>query len=255
MAAPLIAAGIMAGGALLGQLLANKSREEAEALLQSVRDEFGRIDPAKVKQLHAEQLSVDPQYDAAARDSLGRMDESIAAKGMTIQDQAALNDVLEDVGRQNRAQQAHIMRDAENRGAGSSANTLLGRLVAQQGAAGRAHSGGLAVASDAARRYWQNVRDRFGMAQQAQGAQSAIDRWNATSRTDAARYANELEQGRFDNDIRKAAGKAGLDTAAAGRADAAADRTAAQWGNAGVAAGQGYLQYEDDEQRRARGGY
>jgi hypothetical protein len=255
MPLPLIGLGIAAGAGLLGQLLANKSREEAAAILAQVRDEYGRIDPAKVEKLAAERVEIDGQYDGAMRDSLGRVDEQIAQGGMTIADRAALNEALDTTGRQERAQRAHIMRSFEDRGAGGSGQALLASLVNQQGAAQRAHGAGLETAAEAQRRYWQAVRDRFNMGAQGAEQRSAIDRWNATNRQDTARYNNSLEQQRFNNDMAKVGGKAGVAGAQVTQANADADRTAGAYANYGAAAGDAFAQYDADEQRKKKNGY
>lgn len=259
----LIGAGIAAAGGLLGQVLSNSSREESERIMQRVRDEFGRIDPAKVKEVAAEVLgpSALAQLDngeemTAMDDSLGRMGDGIKQGGLTLQDRAALNDALDSVGQQDRAQRSAI----EQNYSGTGSQGLLAQLVGQQGSANRASRAGTNAAADAQRRYWQMVRDRAGLADQMHGnkartaeAQDAIARWNATNRQDTQKYNNNLEQQRFDNDMRKQAGKAGLDQAAAARADRGADRTAETWSRVGEAGAQAYGQYSEDEERKKRG--
>lgn len=261
----LIGAGIAAAGGMLGQVLANSSREESERIMQRVRDEFGRIDPAKVKEVAAEVLGPTKLAElengedmAAMEDSIGRMGDGIEAGGMTLQDRAALNDALDSVAQQDRAQRAAITREYE----GTGSQGLLAKLVAQQGSSQRSHRAGTNAAGDAQRRYWQMVRDRAGLADAAYGnraqsaqAQDAIARWNATNRQDTQKYNNSLEQQRFDNDMRKQAGKAGMDHAAAARADANADRTSQTWARVGEAGAQATGQYFEDEERKRRNGY
>lgn len=251
MAAALIGAGLAAAGGLIGELLAGKSREEAEQILAQVRDSFGRIDPAKVQQLHAETVGMDPQYDNAMRSSMGALDAEIAAKGMGIADRAALNDAMDSVGRQERAERAHILRSGD----GSGSQALLAALVNEQGAAQRGQSAGLNVAGDAQRRFWQAQRDRFQMGAQGAQQRSALDKWNATNRQDAMRQNNAYEQQRFDNQMRQAAGTAGVAAQQAAAKMGNADRIAGAGAAYGDVAGKAYSQYDADEAERKRRGY
>lgn len=219
--------GLALAGGLLGQLLAGKDRKAADRIMAQVRDEFGRIDPAKVEQLAA--IEMDPEAETGMRDSLRRMDDSVEAGGMTLQDRAALNEALEDEGRQERAQRAAVTRQY----AGTGSQGLLAGLVAQQGGAQRAHRAALDQAGQAQTRYWQNVRDRFGMASGLGDARSAIDRWNRG----ATQYNNSLEQQRFDNDFRRAQAKYGVASDQAARKDRSADRTADMFAGVGGVAG------------------
>lgn len=228
--------------------------------MQRVRDEFGRIDPAKVKEAIAEVLgpsaleSLEKGEEMGAMgDSLGRMGDAVREGGMTLQDRAALNDALDEVGQQDRAQRSAIERQYS----GTGSQGLLAKLVGQQGSSQRSHRAGMNAAGDAQRRYWQMVSQRAGLADQMYGiraraaeAKDAISRWNATSRTDAARYNNDLAQQRFDNDMRKQAGKAGLDQAAAAAKRADADRAQEMWSRIGATVGKGAvgaLGGEDEE--------
>jgi hypothetical protein len=252
---PLVGLGIAAGAGLLGQLLANASREEAAQILASVRDEFGRIDPAKVEAIAAERVNMDPQYDGAMRDSLGRVDQEINANGMGLQDQAALNDSLDESGRQGRARLAHIRDSFEARGSGGSGQELLASLVSQQGDAERAQGAGLNTAAEAQRRYWQSVRDKFHMGQQGAEQQSAVDKWNANQRTQATMANNALAQDARDFEMRKVQGKAGAAGAQANQANADADRTANAFGAYGQAASDAFSQYGADQERKKKNGY
>lgn len=251
-AVPLIGAGISAVGGILGQVLSGKSREEAAAILNSVRDSFGRIDPVKVKQLHAEHIQLDPESAGRMGDSERRLDASIEAGGMTIEDQAALDEALEDTGRQDRAQRAHIQASFDARGAGGSSQNLLAQLVNQQGSAQRAHRQGMTTAADASRRYWQNVREKHQMAGQTADRKSAIDRWNRGADMDAQRYNNSLESDRWDRDFRTKSAQAGVAGQQAAAKVGDAQRTAAMWGGVGNAVGQGVSQAGADEEERRR---
>jgi hypothetical protein len=231
MAVPIIAAGVSVAGALLGQLLAGKDRAEAERIMQQVRNEFGQIDPAKVKM-----LAMDPQADTAMSDSLERMGDVVRSGGMTVQDRASLNDALDATGRQERAQRSAIL--SRFRG-GDSSQALLAALTNQQGAAERAQGAGLSAAGEAQRRYFQALRDRAGMGQAVQDSRSAVDRWN-----------NSYGQQAWENKFRTVAGKAGLDQAAAGQRRADADRTAGAWAGVGDYGGRAVMQYDDDKRRK-----
>lgn len=250
----LVGMGVAGASALISELIASGRRAEADRILAEARDEFGRLDPGKVQALAAEYVGQDPQYDAAMRGSLARVDDQIASGGMTVADRATLDDALDDVARQERAQRAHIMNSMEARGGGGSSQTLLASLVNQQGAAQRAQDAGLQTAGDAQRRYWQAVRDRFGMGAQGAQQQSAVDRWNATQRTDAARFNAGQKQQDFENRYRKASGQLGLAQQQAGRADADAERANAIGAGVGSTAVNAASLYDQDEERRRRAG-
>jgi hypothetical protein len=232
-------AGIAAAGGLLGQLLSGASRDEANRILMSVRDAYGRIDPAKVKQMAVEKLGpsaleglqAGPEY-AAMGDSLNRLGQEVQAGGMGIQDRAAMNEALDTVGQQERAQREGIMDRFNARGAGGSSQNLLAQLVAQQGGAQRAQRAGMDAAGNAQARYWDAVRQRaqlgssmLGHREKAAEAKDAINRWNAANRQDTARYNNSLEQQRFSNDLARVQGQAGASGALANQQNANADRT------------------------------
>lgn len=225
-----ISIGITAATALLGRILAGKDEAEAARLMALARDEFGRISPAKVKA-----LAMDAQSEAAMTDSLSRMDEAVQSRGMTVGDRASINDALDATGRQERGFRAHLMR----RYGPNSSQAVLAGLVNQQGQAERAQSAGLQSARDAQARYWEAVRSRFGMGDRLNDARTAIDRWN-----------NANEQQRFDNDIRIASGKAGINQTMAGQKQGAADRTSGSFAAAGDYLGQAYSQYQKDKERR-----
>lgn len=254
----LLGAGIAAVSGLIGQLIAGKSREEADAILQSVRDEFGRISPAKVKALAVEQLGPSA-LDALNRgdemntmqDGVNRMTTGIEQGGMTLQDRAALNEALDQAGQQDRAGRAAVTRQFS----GTGNQGLVAGLVAQQGSAQNAYRTGNASAGDAQRRYWDMIQSRGGMANQmyanksrAAEAQDAIARWNATNRQQTAQYNNSLEQQRFDNDLRITNGKMGVAQQQAALKRGDADRTQQTWGGVGAAGAEAAAQAGSDRE-------
>lgn len=239
------------GSALVGQLLGGGDRAHAEEILNAARDEFGRIDPAKLRALVSQDTQIDPQADAAQRDSLNRMGQEVESGGMGLQDRAALNEALGESGRQDRAQRAATVRDF---GRGSSQG-LLATLVGQQGAAQNANRAGLDAAGQAQQRYWQAVRDRGTAAGNIADRRSAIDRWNGSQRMQAAQGNNANAQQQFSNELDLTRAKYGVAQNAASRLDQTADKTASQWGGVGAAGAQGILQYDEDQKRKAARGY
>jgi hypothetical protein len=264
---PLAAAGIAAAGGIIGQLLQGKSQAEAAEIMRSVRDQFGRIDPAKVQKLAVEQLGPSG-YEAlvrgdemnAMRESSDQMGEGVKAGGMTIQDRAALNDALDQTSRQDRAQRTAVTRNFS----GTGTQGLVAGLMGQQQSAQLGQRAGLSAAGDAQRRYWDLVGRRadvnnqmFANKGRAAEAGDAIARWNATNRQQTTQYNNSLEQQRYDNDMRRVAGKAGMDQAAAAQTQANGQAQGQMWAGVGAAGAQAVGQYASDqaaaEERKRRG--
>lgn len=245
---PIIGAGVAGLGGIIGELLGGANRAEAERILNEARDEFGRLDIPRLRELAAEQLgpsamegvTEDVDYQAAMRGALGRMRELDESQGMTAVDRASMAEGLDAANRSARANRAMVSRRF---GQGSGAG-LATALQGSSDAAERANTVGMDSAAEAQRRYWQNVQNRFQAGRAATTddynrkadrahASDAVNRWNASSRMDTARGNNAVRQANYDNAYRKAAGQADLAQAQAAQKTGQADRI----GNIGAGVG------------------
>lgn len=270
------AVGALAGlaGTAIGEWLGGKKREEAQQILDAARDEFGRISIPRIQQLAAQELgpsamesiAVDPEYEGAMRGALGRMKQLEDQQGLTLADRASYNEALQASGRQAAAQRAAALNAFEARGGGGANASLASALQGGSDAAMRAQQAGLQAAGDAQQRYWQSVRDRFGMGAQATqqdfgrkadvaSARDAVNRWNATERSNTNRFNAGQAQQQFDNRLNVAKAKFGIAQQAAGRLDENADRTSRIGTGVGQAVGQGLDKGYDTYRRWKKGEY
>lgn len=174
----LIAAGAAnIGGGLLGQLLSRGDWQAARAEIDKIvkmYEEIG-IPPVESMQVILEPykqqgvltpqmeelvtlgdtamsgIKTDPALRQNQMEALGEL-ERIGDGGLRLSDQAAYEKVLGETASANRGAQDAIVQNMKERGAYGSGDELATRLLAQQESAGRAHSGGLQIAGDAADR-------------------------------------------------------------------------------------------------------
>ncbi len=261
---PLIAAGISAIGGAAGQALAGAGRKMQEELLQQAMDEFGNIDPARLKELVAERLGpsalegvkTDPRLTQEQYAGLDGLTETINNGGLDLAAQADLNRTTSRASRVGSAAINRIDESMNARGAGGSAAAAVLKAQAAQDASQQAHDSGMDAMGMAWQRRMQALNQRtqqagnmrtqeYGEKARAAEAADAIERQNAQFRDSAARYNNQMAQQRFQNDVAIASGKAGAARGAADNAGANADRTANIATGIGESAGGAVADYAD----------
>lgn len=269
---PLIGAAVSALGGALGQAFANAGRSEQERLLQSAMDEFGNIDPAKLEAVVTEQLgpsavatktNTDPRLTGYQMEGLGGLTEVIDNGGLDPMAQADLNRSMSRASRTAGANINRIQENLDSRGAGNSAAGAVLQATAAQDANQQAHDSGLDAASGAWARRMQALNSRtqqagqmreqeFGEKARRAEAEDSISRYNADARTSGARYRNQMQQQRWDNDFRTAQAKANAATGKAQQEGVNADRTADMAAGIGAAGGNAVNQWgqaERDDER------
>jgi hypothetical protein len=280
-------AGAAAGGAIqiigsvVGELLAAGDRKRAAALMEQAASQYN-IDLPELQKLVAEQLGpsayesikTDPMLREAQMGSLDTLEQMNQAGGYTLEDQSVLNKTLNKVARNNASANAQVRNDMAARGVGGSGAELAMQLSNNQAGAQRAAETGLDVAAGAQRRRFDSILSKgrmagdvrnqdFSEASRKADAQDSIDRWNASARTDANRYNSGLSQQNFNNRMRLADSRAGVNRTQAGYYSDQSDRKAGMAGGTGKGVGEmtyaggSYLARQEEEERRRRegGGY
>lgn len=246
--AQIIAALIEIVGPVAGQQLANADRDKVLALLQASRDEFGRIQVPKLKELTAEltpdtelsRIREDPQHRQQQREADSGLRDIVGSGGLTLEDKAALNAIRSKVSRSESAGRNAIANDMAARGTLDSGAQLAMQLHNQQDSANRAAEAGEATAGTAQRRAYEAILARGKMAGEgldrdyrqkynAAAAQDSINRGNTDIRNLTSRFNAGLPQQNYENELRKAAGAAPANSALANFFGNRAQGTQDQW--------------------------
>lgn len=119
------------------------------------------------------------QMDPMARNELV---QTIKDKGMDPQARAALHQLQQTTGEQERGSREAILQNAQERGVAGSGIEMAANLANQQGSATRMANQGFQAAADANQRQLQAVQGLATMDSQKAAAQDAINQFNAANR-------------------------------------------------------------------------
>lgn len=119
------------------------------------------------------------QMDPTARQALM---ETVESKGFDPQSRAALYDLQQQIGAQERGGREAILQDAAARGISGSGIEMASQMANQQGNATRLANQGFQSAADANARHLQAVSGLANMDSQKAAAQDAINQFNAANR-------------------------------------------------------------------------
>lgn len=203
--------GLMGGG--LGAGMDAISREKARQALLAALKKFGledlADDAARTEQLGPsamEGIRVDPALVAAQHAALGKFQDMIDSGGLTLEDQAALNQLLGRSARNEAASRAAIAEQMQRRGTAGSGTELAMNLHNQQAAAERAQDAGMSRAAMAQRRVYDAIMGRGQLAgnmrtqeysekERAAQARDRIAQYNAQARERARqqKYGNRMQ--------------------------------------------------------------
>lgn len=258
---------LFAGG--IGESFAAMDRTQQEYILRKAYEEFGNIDLPAIKEIMAEeigpsaleQVKADPKLAETERASLDEMLRIGRSGGMTLEDKANLNSVRGQTARMSKANENRVREQMASRGISGGGAELAMQLSGNQAAAQRASDEGLNIAAQAQKRGMDAILQSGRMAgsmsdrdfEQRGRSASAADartRYNADNRTRASLYNAGLPQQRFENQLRRAAGRTQqLGNQSNFYGDAAADKRAmaAGIGKAGADAAKA-SKYDDDEE-------
>lgn len=238
------------------QYFADIELPDYDTMIAEMRDlaERGEITPAEYKAVLQDpsllmNYSADPRLKGAQMNALSELERIGTEGGLTDADKARLGMISRNVATEDRGRREAILQNAAERGVGGSGLELVNQLVSSQSAADRAAMEGADVAARAEERALTalmnagqlggDIRSQdFAEKKAVSDAQDAINRFNTAQRTDARRYntdqrnlakysnrdyrtnvqkdVNDLRRSRFDDEIRKASGRAGLAEGLAG---------------------------------------
>lgn len=252
-------------------------KAEVLALIQSVRDEYGKIDVPKLKDLLLQQqgptnlagIKDDPTYRAQQNAADAQNSAIIDAGGLTLADKAALNAIRSKISRTESAGRHAIENNMAARGSLDSGAQLAMQLQGNQQAAEEANAAGESTAAQAQLRSMQAVRDRaqnagrgldrdYQKKADAARAADAINAGNVAIANAGARYNAGIPQQNFENEMQLAGAKAQPTYALAGAKAANAKDTAQRIqgvGNmVGAAVNSGYQAYKASKSNTGGGG-
>lgn len=251
---------------VVGELLATGQRQEAENLLNRMRQEFQGIPLPDLKEIEAEQLGpsalesirTDPTVEGAQYETLGQLGE-LASTGAGAQDKAALIAMANMTARRNRATQAGIETDMAARGLQGSGLEYGLRQAAGQDANQRVSEAGTQIAGDAAQRRMNAILARgdfsgrmrgqqYDEKSRAAAARDAIMKANAGMRMSAKQYNAQLPQQRFANSMQKTGAMANPTYALAANYNNNATDTRNAMTGYGAAAGKWFNSLDDEDE-------
>lgn len=257
--------------ALYSQLQSQGQAAKAERLLRDSLDEFGKISLPKLQEIVAEELGpsamgqIDPSLDAAQQDALGAYDEVIDGDGMALEDRSALNSIGNSLSRRLRSTRHGIRDSMASRGLEGSGADYAMQAEAAQDAEQRMSVAGENTAAEALKRRLAAIGGKGQLAGQmwdrkARAAQAAdeIARFNASARAGAKAYNASIPQQQFQNELTKAAGKAGRIGAMVGQQNQAGQVERLQLAGLGAAAGRAFSDYGQADKNKSQadaGGY
>lgn len=272
MPAPLIAAAISAGVALIGEAIRAGKDAEAQKIRADLAAQYGpeilpRLDSVLLETIPRSELAgivEDDSLRASGRDVLAALEEEYANAGMTEGDREALS--LAQRAAQNEAGSANasLAQTMAQRGIGNSGLAAALSTQSAQNAANATALAGSNMAAQARGRALQALEAAGGLgrgiraddwraASAKASAQDELNRFNTNARFQTGLANNAVRQQGFSNDMarRAASDRARLGEAAGLEAQGAdASRF---WGGLAQAGLDTYNAYEDREARK-RGG-
>lgn len=250
----LIGAGVQILGGVAGEAFSAADKQKQEELIRQATDEFGKVDLPKLEHLVGEQVGpselgkvqADPELQRDQRAALDEIMNVARSGGMTLEDKANMNRVQNRVARTENAGRNRISEDMAARGISGGGAELAMQLSHQQNAAQQANENGMETAGMAQRRALDammqggrlagDIRGQdYGEKARAAEAQDLINRYNADSRSRAAQHNAGLAQQQYENELRRAQGKAGGLRDQANLAGQRAQDTRAMWNGFGTA--------------------
>lgn len=216
-----------AGLSMVGEVMAQQTKEKQRQLLQKALDEFGKIDLPSLQKVMAEEqgpsamagISSDPESIRAQHEALDALKNVSDSGGLTLTDRANLNRVRNQTAMSANAGRARITEDMASRGMMDSGASLAAQLAGNEGAANRASQEDMDIAGQATHRALDAITQRGTMAGQVRGqdfseksrkaeAADLIARYNAEARSKAQYHNAGLPQQDYENKLRKAQGQA-----------------------------------------------
>lgn len=264
-------------GSAVGNAMSQMDQQEAMRLIQSVSDEFGKINVPELKKLVLEKapdtllsnIKDDPTYRSQQNQADAQLNDVINSGGLTLADKAALNAVRNKISRGESAGRHAIEQGMSARGSLDSGAQLAMQLQGNQQSAQSASEAGESTTARAQARAYEAIQARarnagagldrsYNQQSAAARAQDAINQGNAAIANTAAKYNANIPQQNFENQLHLTQAKAQPTYALAGAHGAKAKDTQQQWqgyGNmAGAAGNSAYQQYQQAQSKPPDGG-
>lgn len=205
----LLALLISAGGAVGGSLAAGDDDASRAAAIKALASRQLATPGAQQQNayqantLNTADSQLSPEYQQALQAAFGKLSDISSSGGLTLQDQANQNNLLNQAAVHERAGRGAILEGMQARGQLGSGADLAAQLNNQQGAANRSAQVAQDTAGSAQARALQSIMAQGQMASSVgdkeRQARTAIDQYNAGAQTRAQQYANQVGQNNYQN--------------------------------------------------------
>lgn len=234
------AAGAQLAGSYLGQQAAEDEKIKQRQLLEKVLAGFQNIPlpdyshPGQLDDLSAE----DPASLAAQQEAMSGLGDIVKGGGLTLNDQAAQNNLMNGVNRQSSAMMNRILEGMAARGTGGSGQELAMQMQAAQNGTQRASDESLQLAGQAKKRALDAMLSRGRLGGEIsdrnlrrEQARREIQKFNISQR-------DRGQQQNFNNQMARQGGSASATGPLAGLHGANANAAAVSGANMGAGVGQ-----------------
>lgn len=231
--APLIS-GVAKGAVDVGTGLAANQQTQGsyEEILRNLRERMGDYDnlaggdyktvtPELLGPSALEGIQDDPAARQAQQEALAMLSELAANGGLSLADLKALNDIQQNLNRNDTARRKGLANEFSARGQLGAGAQLGMAMQGQQDAAQNANQRAESVAAQAQARAMQAIAEKgrmargmasddYGRKSAAAQARDAIEARNAAARMQSQNANNAIAGQRFTDDLAKARGKTSL---------------------------------------------
>lgn len=172
--------------------------DTAKAIVLQQFQQTGKLTPQMIQAVNlgvsqASQVQTDPALQQAQMQALQSLQQQ-GKGGMNMQEQANLAQIQNQLGNQEKAQQASIMQNMAQRGLGGGGAELAARLSAQQGGANQASQAGLQMAGQAQQNALQALMQGGQLGGQMQAQQFGQNMQKANAADQFSRFNVQNQQ-------------------------------------------------------------
>lgn len=252
---------------LIGHLVANGQRAEAERLYNEMIQDAKDIDVPAFEEMIAQEIQrqtevkADPGVREAQMQALTKMQGIANQGGLDPQAQLAIQQARQSEEQLAKANGQAVQSDFARRGMSGSGAELAAQMAGSQGASNRANMAGMSAAADASQRAMAALSGVGQMAGNIRGQDFSTDDSNRRAAIERDKFNSQLrtaaQQGNIDQRFRrtnaqmnKVGALAGAKKGKAGQIQEGADRTERAYSGVGrglnklsTSAGEGYDEY------------
>ena len=187
---------VSAGGSLAGYFANEDKARQQKQLLQQMMDQYAGLAPPSAKELTLGpsalgKIQDNPTLLGDQTGALASLESVIQGGGLSLNDRAALNSIMSNVGQHATARNLGALDQAASRGQAGGGSVLAAQLANNAAANESANMAGTQLAGNAQARALQAMMQKGQLASQIRGqdwgeasakaeAQDAINRYNAT---------------------------------------------------------------------------